>query len=190
MTNEAYELSGFLLTLQRAGCSKATVSDVLKTVPTFLGIDADDRKRIQARLNDDRQERLYKANRKQVENVGSDPFGHAAEARKKRVRKSLAHDERVKAPGSVFAPHDCTGSPQERYEKLRRLDAEDARQARASSTPVDEDALDVEEDENAEGSATNPVDLTRAKNTERFSFGRVSRVKARGARGSRAKGSR
>ena len=189
MTNEAYELSGFLLTMQRAGCSKATVSDVLKTVPKFIGIDADDQKRIEARLNDDRQERVYKANRKTQVWAGPDPFGTEAEARKKRVEKEIAREKRIKPLGSVRNPVDMTGSSKERYEKLRRLDAEDARKARASSPPVDEDALDVEEDENAEGSIANPVDLTH---TERFSFGRASRVKARGtsAKTKRAKGAR
>ena len=173
MTNETYELSGFLLTLQRAGCSKATVADVLKTVPTFLGIDADDRKRIDARLREDRASRLEKANAARMEWAGPDPHGFEAEERRKRVKKSLARDERVKAPGSVFAPIDLTGSPNDRDATLRRLDLE------ARKAPAYDEALDIEEDENAEGSANNPVDLV-TKNTERFSFGRASRVKARG----------
>jgi hypothetical protein len=131
MTPEAYELSGFALTLQKAGCSKATVADVLKKVPAFLGLDADDRKKIDARLTEDRRERYDKAHRPNVEIVGHDPFGHEAEERKKRVNKAVARDKRIKPLGSPFNPIDLTLPADEVERQRRRLDLNDARKARA-----------------------------------------------------------
>ena len=177
MRADVYDFYGFVLTAQRAGCSKATIKDLLATVPPFIEVDPDDRKKGEARLRDASQERQEKANRARMECVGSDPFGYGAAARKKRVAKALAREERIKEPGTVFAPHDMT--PEGREATIRRFNVEDAARAKGSSPPVDEDALDVEEDENAPGSSNNPHDLTSTKNTERFSFGRASRVEAR-----------
>jgi hypothetical protein len=191
MTPDATYYVERLLFQRKRGCKPTdTLAEADAKVRKGLTIDEDDATQIKRRLSDASQAELDKANGKRMENVGHDPFGYGAEARKKRVEKAVAREKRIKPLGSVFAPIDLTGSATERYATLQKLDADSARKARGPSKQDVDNA--VEEDENSEGSATNPVDLT--KHTERYSFARVSRVKARGTtaktKGPRAKGAR